>query len=95
MSTPREKTGFRYPVSVPFPKGNKKNPKPRTSQGRNPRQVNKPSPAPTAGQAQDPRRRKSRFLGLETGLEEYTYTLGNNQSEKFITTTKVISNHVG
>ena len=95
MFTPREKTDFKYPVSVPFPKGSNRAPKPRTSQGKNTRSPNKFPTASIAGQAQDPRRRKSRFLGSESGIEEYTYTLGNNQSEKFITTIKAISNHVG
>ena len=95
MFTPYEKTDFRYPVSVPFPKVSNRVPKPRTTQGSYPRATNKFPPASIAGQAHDPRRRKPRFLGSESGIEEYTYTLGNNQSEKFISTRKAISNHVG
>ena len=95
MFNPREKTDFRYPVSVPFQKGSNRAHKPRTTQDKNSRATNKFPPAPTAGQADDPRRRKPRFLGSESGIEEHIYTLGNNQSEKFISTTNAISNHVG
>ena len=95
MFTPREKTDYRYPVSAPFPKASNRVHKPRTSPRKNPRSPNKSPPtAPTAGQAHDSRRRKPRFLGFESGIEEHTYIIGNNQSERFILTTKAISNHV-
>ena len=39
-------------------------------------------------------KRNSRFLGLEDGLESHTYTLGYQQTENFMNTTKAVSNHV-
>ena len=92
MFTLRKKTDYRYPVSIPYPKGG---PRPKTKQAQTRRnKPNKPPPRPDGSHRQEVQRR-SRFQGHEEGLEGHTYTLGPQQSERFMVTTKALSNYVG
>ena len=92
MFTPREKTDYRYPVSVPFPKAGTRS---KVKQALPRRQkLHKPTSRSDGSTRQDTQRR-TRFQGHEEGLEDHTYTLGPQQSERFMVTTKALSNHVG
>ena len=95
MFTPREKTDYRCPVFAPFPKSKNRPPKPKPVPQKSPRSTKISLRVPLTVPTQDSRRRKQRFLGPESEIEEHTYTLGNNQRERFVATTKAISNHVG
>ena len=92
MFTPREKTDYRYPVSVPFPKGGSR-PKPKQAPPR--RQKSNKPPQRSDGNPRQDVQRRTRCQGHKEGLEGHTYTLGPQQSERFMTTTKALSNYVG
>ena len=73
-------------------------PPPSRSQGSIPRQNSqKPHKLPPRldGRVNQDTQRKTRFQGHEEGLEGHTYTVGSQQSERFMLTTKALSNHVG